>query len=67
MKLEILDNSIIALYLLTTLIIGTVFKSCTQKNKLAYLSEENTLPWNMPGFSNVSGMFDISVTMWLDI
>lgn len=65
MELEILDISIIALYLLTTLIIGLVLKNRAQKNKSAYLCGGNTLPWYMPGFSNASGMFDISGTMWI--
>ncbi len=65
MKLEILDISIIALYLLTTIIIGLVFKRHAQKNKSSYLLGGNTLPWYMLGISNASGMFDISGTMWL--
>lgn len=65
MKLEILDISIIAFYLFTTIIIGLVLKKRAQKNKSAYLLGGNTLPWYMLGLSNASGMFDISGTMWL--
>ncbi len=65
MKLRILDISIVALYLLTTVIIGLVLKKRAQQNKTAYLLGGKTLPWYMLGLSNASGMFDISGTMWL--
>lgn len=65
MKLEILDISIIALYLLSTIVIGLVLKKRAQQNKSAYLLGGNTMPWYMLGLSNASGMFDISGTMWL--
>ncbi len=65
MKLQFLDISIVAVYLLSTIIIGLVLKKKAQKNKSAYLLGGNILPWYMLGLSNASGMFDISGTMWL--
>lgn len=65
MKLHLIDISIIALYLLATIVIGLILKKKAQKNKKSYLLGGNKLPWYMLGLSNASGMFDISGTMWL--
>ena len=65
MKLHLIDLSIIAVYLLATIVIGLVLKKKAQKNKKSYLLGGNKLPWYMLGLSNASGMFDISGTMWL--
>lgn len=65
MKIQLLDGLIIALYVLTTLVIGVVMSKRARKNKAAYMLGGNTLPWYMLGLSNASGMFDISGTMWL--
>jgi SSS family solute:Na+ symporter len=65
MKLKFLDVLIIAIYLLSTVVIGLVLKRHAQKSKSSYLLGGNKLPWYMLGLSNASGMFDISGTMWL--
>jgi len=65
MKLHLIDLSIIAVYLLATIVIGLVLKKKAQQNKKSYLLGGNKLPWYMLGLSNASGMFDISGTMWL--
>lgn len=64
MKLSILDLTIIALYLLSTLVIGIYLRNMA-KDKDDYLLGGNKLPWYLLGLSNASGMFDISGTMWL--
>lgn len=65
MRLTVFDITIIALYLLSTIVIGLVLKKRAQKDKTAYILGGNKLPWYMLGLSNASGMFDISGTMWL--
>ena len=65
MKLELLDISIILLYLCSTIFIGLILKKKAQKSKESYLLGGNTMPWYMLGLSNASGMFDISGTVWL--
>ncbi|WP_163712276.1 sodium:solute symporter family protein [Mangrovibacterium lignilyticum] len=65
MNLTITDVIIIALYLVSTVVIGLVLKKVAQKSKSNYLLGGNKLPWYMLGLSNASGMFDISGTMWL--
>ncbi len=65
MNLTITDVLIIALYLLSTVIIGLVLKKVAQKSKSNYMLGGNKLPWYLLGLSNASGMFDISGTMWL--
>ena len=65
MKLTFTDVSVIALYLLSTVVIGLVLKKRAEKTKKSYLLGSNQLPWYLLGLSNASGMFDISGTMWL--
>ena len=65
MKLTFTDVSVIALYLLSTVVIGLVLKKRAEKTKKSYLLGSNPLPWYLLGLSNASGMFDISGTMWL--
>ncbi len=65
MRLTAFDITIIAIYLLSTIIIGLVLKKRAQKDKTAYMLGGNKLPWYLLGLSNASGMFDISGTMWL--
>ena len=65
MRLTSFDITIIAIYLLSTIVIGLVLKKRAQKDKTAYMLGGNKLPWYMLGLSNASGMFDISGTMWL--
>jgi SSS family solute:Na+ symporter len=65
MQLQVIDLTIIGLYLLATVVIGLVLKQRAAKNLRAYFQGGRKLPWYMLGLSNASGMFDISGTMWL--
>lgn len=65
MKLTLIDITIIAGYLVATIVIGLVLKKRAQKNQESYLLGGKSMPWYMLGLSNASGMFDISGTMWL--
>ena len=58
MKLHLIDIAIIAVYLLTTVVIGLVLKKRAERSKKDYLLGGNNLPWYMLGLSNASGMFD---------
>lgn len=65
MKLELIDISIIVLYLATMVIIGWVLRKKARQNKESYLMGGKKLPWYMLGMSDASDMFDISGTMWM--
>jgi solute:Na+ symporter, SSS family len=65
MKLQLLDVSIIVLYLATMVIIGWVLRKKARQNKEHYLMGGKKLPWYMLGMSDASDMFDISGTMWM--
>ena len=65
MQLHFIDIAIILVYLLATILIGTVLSKRAAKSMNNYFLGGNTLPWYMLGLSNASGMFDISGTMWL--
>src|ERR1700709_143462 len=65
MHLSLIDLSIIALYLLTTVFIGLWYRKKARKNKESYMLGGKTLPWYMLGLSDASDMFDISGTMWM--
>jgi Na+/proline symporter len=65
MNLSLIDVSIIALYLLTTVFIGFWYKNKARENKESYMMGGKTLPWYMLGLSDASDMFDISGTMWM--
>ncbi|MEJ2257602.1 MAG: hypothetical protein P8X98_11460 [Woeseiaceae bacterium] len=60
MQLQVIDLSIIALYL-----IGLYLKRRAAKDLRAYYQGGRQMPWYMLSLSNASGMFDISGTMWL--
>lgn len=65
MKLNVIDISIIGIYLILTVVIGILLQRVAAKNKKNYMLGGNRLPWYLLGVSNASGMFDISGTMWL--
>ncbi|CAM2064737.1 Na+:solute symporter [Sulfidibacter corallicola] len=65
MQLSAIDLSIIAAYLLSTVVIGLWVRRRAAKDLDAYYLGGRTLPWYMLSLSNASGMFDISGTMWL--
>lgn len=65
MKLTAIDITVIAVYLILTVVIGLMLRRFAARNKSSYMLGGNKLPWYMLGLSNASGMFDISGTMWL--
>jgi SSS family solute:Na+ symporter len=65
MQLTGIDLGIIALYLLSTVIIGLLLRRRAAQSMGSYYLGGNALPWYMLGLSNASGMFDISGTMWM--
>jgi Na+/proline symporter len=65
MKLEIIDVSIVVLYLATMVIIGWALRKKARQNKESYLMGGKKLRWYMLGMSDASDMFDISGTMWM--
>lgn len=65
MRLSILDITIIALYLLSTVFIGVWYSKKARQNKESYMLGGKSLPWYKLGLSDASDMFDISGTMWM--
>lgn len=65
MQLDKIDFSIIAIYLLTTILIGVIIAKRASKDLDAYFLGDRGMPWYILGISNASGMFDITGTMWL--
>src|ERR1700760_1638077 len=65
MHLSLTDISIIALYLLATIVIGLWYRKKARKNKESYMLGGKRLPWYLLGLSDASDMFDISGTMWM--
>jgi Na+/proline symporter len=65
MKLQLIDVSIIILYLVTMVMIGWFLRKKARQNKESYLLGGKRLPWYLLGLSDASDMFDISGTMWM--
>ena len=65
MKLQLLDISIVVLYLVSMLMIGWYYRKKASQNKESYLLGGKKLPWYLLGLSDASDMFDISGTMWM--
>lgn len=65
MQLNIVDISIIVLYLIANIILGFWISKRASKDINSYFLGGNTLPWWILGISNASGMFDIAGTMLL--
>ncbi len=65
MKLQLIDISIVVIYLVSMLLIGLYFKNKARRNKESYLLAGKKLPWYLLGLSDASDMFDISGTMWM--
>src|ERR1700761_4951322 len=65
MHLSLTDISIIALYLLATIVIGLWYRKKARKNKESYMLGGKSLPWYLLGLSDARDMFDISGTMWM--
>jgi len=65
MRLGLIDFTIIIVYLISTIFIGSLLSKRASGSMGNYFLGGNKLPWYMLGLSNASGMFDISGTMWL--
>ncbi|MGD2094146.1 MAG: Na+:solute symporter [Phycisphaerales bacterium] len=65
MQLHAIDISIIALYLVSTVVVGFLISKRASKNMDSYFLGGKSIPWYILGVSNASGMFDITGTMWL--
>jgi solute:Na+ symporter, SSS family len=65
MKLANLDLSIIILYVLLTFFIGFYISKKASKGLKSYFLGDNNMKWWMLGFSNSSGMFDVSGSAWM--
>lgn len=65
MKLGLLDTTIILGYVLTTFLIGFWISKKASKGIKSYFLGDNQLKWWMLGFSNGSGMFDVSGAAWM--
>jgi solute:Na+ symporter, SSS family len=65
MKLELPDIVIILGYVLVTFLIGFWISRRASKGLNSYFLGDNQLRWWMLGFSNSSGMFDVSGAAWM--
>jgi Na+/proline symporter len=65
MHLGLLDTAIIIGYLLLTFLIGFWISRKASKGIKSYFLGDNQLKWWMLGFSNSSGMFDVSGAAWM--
>jgi SSS family solute:Na+ symporter len=65
MKLQLIDISILVLYLATMIFIGFWYRKKAKQNKESYMLGGKSLPWYKLGLSDASDMFDISGTMWM--
>lgn len=64
-KMNIIDVSIIVLYVVLTLFVGIWVSKKASKNLKSYFLGGNNIKWYFLGLSNGSGMFDISGTAWM--
>ncbi len=65
MHLNFVDTSIILSYIVLTFLIGFWISKKASKGIQSYFLGDNTLKWWMLGFSNSSGMFDVSGAAWM--
>ncbi len=65
MKLGSIDIGIIVVYLILTLIAGSVLLKRAAKGLNSYFLADKGLPFWILGVSDAGGMFDITGTMWL--
>ncbi|WP_190810791.1 sodium:solute symporter family protein [Flagellimonas sp. S3867] len=63
--MDVIDISIIAIYVLLTLFIGIWVSKKASKGLESYFLGGNNIKWYYLGLSNGSGMFDISGTAWM--
>jgi solute:Na+ symporter, SSS family len=65
MKLGTLDISIIIGYIAITFFIGLWISRKASRGLKSYFLGDNNIKWWMLGFSNSSGMFDVSGSAWM--
>lgn len=63
--MNIIDVSIIAIYVILTLGVGIWVSKKASKGLNSYFLGGNTIKWYYLGLSNGSGMFDVSGTAWM--
>jgi Na+/proline symporter len=63
--MNIIDVSIIALYIILTLFVGFWVSKKASKGLESYFLGDNGIKWYYLGLSNGSGMFDVSGTAWM--
>ncbi|MEN8187718.1 MAG: sodium:solute symporter family protein [Bacteroidota bacterium] len=63
--MELIDVSIIVLYILVTLFVGIWVSKRASKGLKSYFLGGNNIKWYYLGLSNGSGMFDVSGTAWM--
>ncbi|MEX0314914.1 MAG: sodium:solute symporter family protein [Allomuricauda sp.] len=63
--MDVIDISIIVIYVLLTLFIGIWVSKKASKGLESYFLGGNNIKWYYLGLSNGSGMFDISGTAWM--
>jgi len=63
--MDIIDVSIIVLYIMITLFVGIWVSKKASKGLKSYFLGGNDIKWYFLGLSNGSGMFDVSGTAWM--
>ncbi|MFS4466737.1 sodium:solute symporter family protein [Maribacter sp. 2210JD10-5] len=63
--MNVIDVSIIVLYVLLTLLVGIWVSKKASKGLASYFLGGNSIKWYYLGLSNSSGMFDVSGTAWM--
>jgi SSS family solute:Na+ symporter len=63
--MNIIDTSIIVIYILITLFVGIWVSKKASKGLESYFLGGNNIKWYFLGLSNGSGMFDVSGTAWM--
>ncbi len=63
--MDIIDVSIIAVYIILTLFVGIWVSKKASKGLKSYFLGGNNIKWYFLGLSNGSGMFDVSGTAWM--
>ncbi len=63
--MNIIDVSIIAVYIILTLFVGIWVSKKASKGLKSYFLGGNNIKWYFLGLSNGSGMFDVSGTAWM--
>lgn len=63
--MNIIDISIIVIYVLLTLLVGIWVSKRASKGLKSYFLGGNDIKWYFLGLSNGSGMFDVSGTAWM--